>query len=252
MARRRLICFPHAGGSPYAFRGWGAGIDDCETYTVCYPGRAERIAEAPPDDLRTMAGEIADEIRSSPDDRPTAFFGHSMGAMVAFETALALGRAGIRLSHFFASGSRAPHVMVPAADPRAKWDDASVGAAILALGGTDAALLDNPAFTEIVMPYIKADFRMLAAYASRGPAVLDCPVTVLVGEDDPQVDADQAAQWRVVSRAGCAVHTVPGGHFYLADAAPFGIITRSWTPGGVSGPCTSPPAGTRDPATGCG
>ncbi|WP_354006220.1 thioesterase domain-containing protein [Streptomyces sp. NBC_00059] len=102
------------------------------------------------------------------------------------------------------------------------------------------------------MPYMKADFGMPAACADRDPAVLDCPVTVLVGEDDPQLGTDQAARWRVVSRAGFAAHTVPGGHFYLADAAPFRIITRSWTPDGAPGPCTSPPAGKRDPATGCG
>ncbi|MFC8227808.1 thioesterase II family protein [Streptomyces sp. NPDC057287] len=247
-----MICFPHAGGSPFAFRGWGNGIDDCEVYTVCYPGRADRIAEAPPQDLRALAGEIAEEIRSSADDRPTAFFGHSMGAAVAFETALALGRDTIGLSHFFASAARAPHLMVPAADPRRRWDDASVRAAILALGGTDAGLLDDPVFAEVMMPYIKADFRMLAAYAGGEPALLDCPVTVLVGEDDPRFTADQAAHWGVTSRAGFAVHTVPGGHFYLADAPPFGVITRSWGSGGATGPGTSLSAGRPDPATGCG
>lgn len=251
-ARRRLICFPHAGGSPYAFRGWGRGIDDCEVHTVCYPGRAERITETPPHDLRAVAEETADGIRSSGDDRPTALFGHSMGAMVAFETALALQRAGVGISHFFASGSRAPHLMVPAADPVRTWDDASVSAALVALGGTDAGLMDNPVFAEVMMPYIKADFRMLAAYERREPAPLDCPVTVLVGEDDPRVSAEQAAGWRVTSRAGFTAHTLPGGHFYLADAPPFAVIARPWTAGPVSRPGTSLPAGRPDPATGCG
>ncbi|WP_258036717.1 thioesterase II family protein [Streptomyces sp. SM10] len=157
--------------------------------------------------------------------------------------------SGTGLSHFFASGARAPHLMVPAADPDRTWDDASVRAALLALGGTDAGLLDDPVFAEVMLPYIKADFRMLAAYTRAEPALLDCPVTVLVGEDDPRVTADQAAAWGVTSRAGFSVRTVPGGHFYLADAAPFGVITRSWVPGGASAPgsCASAESRTRRP-----
>ncbi len=251
-AGRRLICFPHAGGSPYAFRGWGSGIEDCEVHTVCYPGRADRIAETPPQDLRALAEEIADEVRSRADGRPTAFFGHSMGAMVAFETALALQGSGDGPSHFFASGARGPHLMTPSADPRRTWDDASVRAALLTLGGTDAGILENPLFAELVMPYVKADFRMLAAYSCREEALLDCPVTVLVGADDPQVGADQAARWRETSRAGFSLHTLPGGHFYLSDAPPFDLVNRSWPPAGTPDPGTSPPAGTPGPATGCG
>ncbi|MFE3519865.1 thioesterase II family protein [Streptomyces sp. NPDC059166] len=243
LAGRRLICFPHAGGSPFAFRGWGQAVEDCEVHTVCYPGRAERISEAPPHDLRAVAEEVAAEIRGSADDRPTAFFGHSMGAAVAFETALALEGTGMALAHFFASGARAPHLMVPAADPARTWDDASVRAALLALGGTDAGLLDNPVFREVMMPYIRADFRMLAAYGPGKDARLDCPVTALVGEEDPRVTPDQAAQWHAATRAGFALHTVAGGHFYLADAAPFGFVGGPWTRGADVDPGTSLPTG---------
>src|SRR6266852_5398189 len=84
--RERLICFPHAGGSASFFRDWGNHLPESEVYGVCYPGRAERIDEPPPTDLRQLAGEIAAAVEPL-SDRPIALFGHSMGGIVALETA---------------------------------------------------------------------------------------------------------------------------------------------------------------------
>ncbi|GAX51771.1 thioesterase II family protein [Streptomyces olivochromogenes] len=250
-AERRLVCFPHAGGSPYFFRGWEKALGGVEVHAVCYPGRAERIAEPCATDLTAVARRIAEELLTASDGRPTALFGHSMGATVAFEVACALADAGVPASRLIVSGARAPHLMVP--DAAVTWDDASVARTLVELGGTDPELLRNKAFVQLVMPYIGADFRMLAAYAGSPGRQVDCPLTALVGATDPRVPRAQAAAWEESTRGPFRLHVVPGGHFYLADEPPFGIVEEALRPltAPGPGPGTTPRAGTPDRGTAC-
>ncbi|MEU6115226.1 alpha/beta fold hydrolase [Streptomyces sp. NPDC047117] len=223
-ATRRLVCFPHAGGSPYFFRTWGKALSGYEVHAVCYPGRAERIAEPPAADLASMAREIAAAMAPSAAERPTSFFGHSMGAIVAYEVACALEEAGHPIEHLFASAARAPQLLRATPDTAAAWDDEAIIGKLVELGGTDAELLHNPAFVDLVLPYIGADFRMLAGYESGRRAPLRCPVTALVGRADPQVGSDGVAAWRETTRGEFRMRTLPGDHFYLAAEPPFDII----------------------------
>ncbi|MFJ6694641.1 thioesterase II family protein [Streptomyces sp. NPDC091272] len=226
-AAERVVCFPHAGGSPYFFRSWAKALDRFEVHAVCYPGRAERIAEPPATELVAMARLIADELRPFVAERPTALFGHSMGAAVAYEVARALEADGAAVGHLFASGARAPQLM--RADPAAgtTWSDESVAATLVELGQTDAELLQNPAFMQLVMPYIAADFRMLAAYGGDVDRPLSCPVTALVGASDPRVSVEQTAAWQRSTRGPFRLRTLPGDHFYLAADPPFALIDEA-------------------------
>ncbi|KUF17216.1 thioesterase II family protein [Streptomyces silvensis] len=226
-ASARLVCFPHAGGSPYFFRSWGKALPGVEVHSVCYPGRAHRIGEEVATDLTRMAGDIARELRPLPDGRPTLFFGHSMGAAVAYEVARAWQAEGARVSHLFASAARAPHLAQGSPEQVAAMDDEAVLALLARLGGTEAELLDNPAFLELVLPYVRADFRMVAGYAGPRNAPLDCPVTALVGVEDVRVTTEQATAWREATRGAFTFLSRPGGHFYLAEDPPFAAIEET-------------------------
>ncbi|MET9554805.1 alpha/beta fold hydrolase [Streptomyces sp. NPDC006645] len=247
-AARRLICFPHAGGSPHFFRGWARAFDGVEVHTVCYPGRAERFTEPCATDLVALARSVAEELLATGDTRPTVLFGHSMGATVAFETACALSEAGAEVSALVVSGARAPQLMT--ADPAAAttWDEASVARTLVELGGTEPELLENRGFVELVMPYIGADFRMLARYAGRTNSPLTCPLTSLVGLSDPRVSRADAAAWQEATRGPFQLRTPPGEHFYLADAPPFDIVAQALRARPVSSAGTSRRAGRPDRA----
>ncbi|MFB9463157.1 thioesterase II family protein [Streptomyces cinereospinus] len=236
-AERRLVCFPHAGGSPYFFRGWSKGLHELEVHAVCYPGRAERFGEPYATELAPMAQHIAAELLTVDDPRPLALFGHSMGATVAYEVARALEAAGRTVHHLFASGARAPQLNVPDPAAATTWDEAAVVRTLIELGGTDPELLRNQGFVDLVLPYIGADFRMLAAYG-RGPAEpLACPVTALVGADDPRVTGDQTAAWREVTGGPFRLRTLPGEHFYLEQDPPYDTVARTLgAPGRHAGP----------------
>lgn len=219
-ASRNLVCFPHAGGSANFFRGWAAGRPDVEVAAVQYPGRADRLAEPCHHDLLALADEIAADVRQHL-DRPTVFFGHSMGAVVAFEV---LRRAGAGVELLVASASRAPHDPdhVTARDTR--WDEEAAIRSIVAMGQTDAELLADPRVRQLVLPYLRADFEMLQRYEYRQGQALGCDVLVVRGAADPHVPPASGELWRELTTGRFTHEELPGGHFYLAPEPPIDLF----------------------------
>lgn len=220
---RRLVCFPHAGGSAAFYRDWGRQLPGTEVHAVRYPGRAERIAEPPATDLRVLARDIADAVEPLA-DRPLLLFGHSMGAAVALETARRLQTRGAPPAHLIASGSRdAPYPEGGDEDlSEGEAEDEAVVARLLALGGTDPQLAADPEFRELVLPYVRADGELFHGYTPReGDPALCCPVTTIVGDNDP--DADRRP-WHRLTTGPHREELVSGDHFYLVPRPPFGLL----------------------------
>ncbi|MGW8378385.1 alpha/beta fold hydrolase [Streptomyces sp. ODS28] len=217
-AHARLICFPHAGGSATAFRDVAQSAPEAlEVTAVQYPGRQDRFGEPVPASLDELADRIT-EVVAGGLDRPTALFGHSMGATVAFEVARRLRAthpgAPVRL---FASARRAPHAPVSAAVTFATDEDAL--AYVRSLGGQGSTMLDDPDLRAMAVHILRADFRMLADYRCAADAPLTCPVTVVCGADDAACTPREAREWARHTVGGLSVETLPGGHFYLETAA---------------------------------
>lgn len=219
----RLVCLPHAGGSASFYRDWPAGLPELELHAVQYPGRADRIAEDPPTDLLAMAREITEEVAALA-DRPLALFGHSMGAIVAFEVARQLAERHIPVRHLFASGARAAHDPSYAPAGLADADDDAIMHSLTKLSGTHAELLDDPMLRELVLPYVRADFLMFERYGYRPGPLLDCPVTTVNGADDDHVTPARAKRWRELTTGPCTAREFPGEHFYLLPDPPFAVI----------------------------
>ncbi|MEE6259651.1 thioesterase II family protein [Plantactinospora sonchi] len=210
----RLICLPHAGGVPTAFRGWPPLLpEDVQMLAVCYPGRQDRLTEP----CITTMDEMADRLCAALlpyADRPLALFGHSMGAAIAHEVAGRLeARHEVRPVGLFLSGRPAP-----ARSNRGhlhKQDDQALVREVHALGAADVSAYDNPDLRELLLPALRADYRLIETYRPDRPPTVTTPIVGYLGDADPAYRPDDMASWADVTTAGCTVHILPGGHFYL-------------------------------------
>lgn len=225
LVRLRLVCFPHAGGSASFFRSWGTYLPETvEFAAVCYPGREDRINDPLPERMEDLTVPLAMACACLP-DVPTVFFGHSMGASVAYETAVRLERDyGMDLAALCVSGRGAPggqRRREPVPD-----DDGELARALVRMGGTEDAALLNSELRELVLPIIRADYRLTGRYdeqaAARvvgraaGPAV-SAPLVAYYGTADEDLDERSVAAWGALTRAHFTQRAMPGGHFYLRD-----------------------------------
>ncbi|MCX4639690.1 thioesterase [Streptomyces sp. RPA4-5] len=218
--RMRLVCFPHAGGAASFFRDWPQWLPaDIEVVAVCYPGREDRIAVPPVESMDALADRIAGELVPAL-DRPLAFFGHSMGASVAHEVALRIERRhGRVLSRLLVSSRSAPSRLRPSGISRES--DEVLVADVMALGGTFSAALDHPDLRELLLPAIRADYRLIDDYRPPAPLPrLGVPVTALLGDRDPHVHEADMRAWAEVTEGDFGLRVRPGDHFYLLEQAP--------------------------------
>ncbi|MEV7026081.1 alpha/beta fold hydrolase [Kitasatospora sp. NPDC093558] len=215
----RLVCFPHAGGSASFFHPVSAALAaEAEVIALQYPGRQDRRLEPCVEDIATLADRITEELLTL-DDRPTVFFGHSMGAVLAFETAWRLEQKGTHApGAVIASGRRAPSTT--RTETVHQQDDNGVIAELKLLNGTNAQLLGDEEILRMAMPAIRADYRAIERYTCGTDRVLGCPVTALTGDADPRTTVAEARAWQTHTAGDFRLQVLPGGHFFLADQQP--------------------------------
>ncbi|WP_411107416.1 thioesterase II family protein [Streptomyces sp. cmx-4-9] len=212
--RLRLVCLPHAGGTASFFHSWaGAFGSEVEVLSARYPGRQDRIAEPCLDSMDELADALVEALPPLL-DRPLALFGHSMGASLAYEVALRLeARHGVRLQGLHVSSRAAPHRAAPSGVHL--LDDEAVVRYVRALGGSEAAVLDDPDLRELVLPAIRSDFRIVGTYRAASPIPVQCPVFGYVGDRDPGVGVSDMKAWSEVAPEGFVLRVLSGDHFYL-------------------------------------
>lgn len=211
----RLFCFPWAGGGALGYAPWKellAGV--AQVCPARLPGRETRAGEPPPASMDELVAALAREIAPLL-DRPYAFFGHSMGAGIAYELARALRREG-RPGPFrlFVSSARAPALRrepPPGAPPSRE----KLLADIERLEGFPREALQDARLLELALPALEADARLYWAYVSPPGEPLGVPVHVFAGTLEPNLSAADLERWREATTAECTVERLPGGHFYL-------------------------------------
>ena len=247
--RFRLFCFPFAGGGSAIFRTWSAALDKAiEVVAIEPPGRLGRIEERPISDVDEFVDKLVFEMRGLL-DRPFAFFGHCLGGLTMYETARRLIHSTKhRPCHLFVSGARPPdqiddsgpfeerltrdlmnlaefRINVP---PFAQPDD--IFSQIIRRFNIQATdqMLDNPELRGIMLPVIRAEFRMASNYEYESEPPWDIPITCFAAQDDPYVSRRHALAWGYFTDARLQVHIREGAHFAVVDDAAFiqSVINR--------------------------
>ena len=213
--RFRLFCFPYAGGGASIFRTWPQRLPrDIEVCAIQLPGREERLAEPLFDRLASLIDVLVNVLHPYM-DLPFAFFGHSLGSVVAFELTRRLRRQKASCPlQLFVSGSRAPQILDPD-PPLHQLPDAEFIEELRRFNGTPLAVLDNPELMELLLPLLRSDMRLLETYGYDHEAPLDCPISAFGGLADKEVSRDELAAWRDQTRSRFRMQIFPGDHFFL-------------------------------------
>lgn len=213
-AKARLVCLPHAGGAASYFHPLSRLLESSsiDVVVVQYPGRQDRSAEPLVGDITAMAEHVTDALRGWTDE-PLAFFGHSMGATVAFETARRMEAMGVGVTSLFVSARPAPSI-----PPSRKFDihnEEALVADVVSLDSAAAELLQDPDIRAMALPAIRNDYSAVATYRYLPGRDVTCPIVALLGNADPRVTHEEAQAWSKHTTGAFELRSFSGGHFYL-------------------------------------
>jgi medium-chain acyl-[acyl-carrier-protein] hydrolase len=219
-ARLRLFCFSYAGGGAVVYRPWALAMPaEIEVAAALLPGRESRLREPPVRSMSDLMSALVPAIEPQL-DRPFAFFGHSMGAVVAHELARVLQqRGGPVPQRLLLSGRRAPHL--PERDPPMHHlgDDAFVAEIQRRYNGIPAEVLQYPELLELLLPSLRADMSVIETHrlqaAGQAPVPFSGPISVFGGRDDPRATPGELEVWQAHTSEPLVMRQFAGGHFYF-------------------------------------
>lgn len=213
----RLFCFPYAGGGAAIYRSWGGILPKpVEVCAAQLPGRGTRMREPAVSDLGALVRALADALENDL-DRPFAFFGHSMGALICFELARHLRERGApQPVHLFVSGRRAPQLP---STQRVIHDlpEPEFVEELRRLQGTPPEVLEHPELMQLLSPLLRADFSLAETYAYAPGPPLDCPVSAFGGLQDEEVGREELEGWKEQTTGRFKLRMMPGNHFFLDE-----------------------------------
>lgn len=208
----RLVCFPYSGGAAATYRAWAAALPaDFQLLAVQYPGHADRITAAPAGSIAEMGSSVAEELARL-DPARCALFGHSLGAVVAYETAKALQGKGTPADCLFVSGAAAPSQAGGGTTHRVS--DGELWSALKDLGGIEADVAENAELRELLLPVLRSDITLHETYRpAPHTEPLHCQVRCYYNTEDPLVDSARLVAWAAVGTGRFGLRAWPGGHF---------------------------------------
>jgi medium-chain acyl-[acyl-carrier-protein] hydrolase len=215
-AKSRLFFFPYAGGGPTVFTKWCADLPShIEGIVVHYPGRGSRFNEPVIKDMPRMVTELSQAIQPLL-DLPFAFFGHSMGGLIAFELARKLRVQQLPMpNHLFVSACGAPHL--PDANPKIhQLPDEKFLNELDQLNGIPAEL-KNPEAMSLLLPIVRADFQLAETYEYHPDEPFDFPISAFGALDDPRVNRERIEAWSIHTKAKFVSQFFPGNHFFINE-----------------------------------
>lgn len=227
-SRLRLFCFPWAGGGTLSYRAWRETLSPlAHVVPVRLPGRESRASEPPVERMEILVGRLLEAIGPYTVG-PFAFFGHSMGAGLAFELTRALRRARLPLPRsLHVSGARAPRYRLnyqPGPEPAMR----DFIEELRRLEGFPPSILNNPELMKLALPALLSDARLYRNYSYSVEPALAVPIVAYGGDADPNVTSEHLEAWREETTTTFQRYEFPGGHFYLESTrAPLLKVLRA-------------------------
>jgi medium-chain acyl-[acyl-carrier-protein] hydrolase len=209
----QLFCLPHAGGNSVHFRGWSWLAPYARVVPVDLPGHGTRLGEPLVEDWDRLVADLTETIAAQVDG-PYALFGHSLGALLAFDIGHRLLGRGQAPALLAAAGRNGPSAR-PAYRPVHQLPDQQFIGALRKLGGMPDALLTQPELLRMFLPVLRADLRLAERYTRPEVAALPVPVMAFAGEDDPMTDDLGVLAWKQETTGTCELVFLKGGHFFL-------------------------------------
>lgn len=208
----RLFCFPYAGGGDSIFHLWQQSLSNTiEVCPVQLPGRAARIAEPPWTDMDQLLRALGRALTPYL-DKPFALFGHSMGALIAFNLARHLRReCDAQPIHLFVSGRCSPQTMKEPVD----FKLAELPKMLRRYNGTPEEALEDPELMELVLPVLRADLALCRSYVYTSEPPFSSSITAFGGLQDYGVPRDCLEGWSEHTTGSFVVRMLPGDHFFL-------------------------------------
>lgn len=214
----RLLCFHHAGGAASAFTDWqrrlGPGVT---VLPVQLPGRERRAAEPRFTSVQELAADLDESLDPLLDKEPFAFYGHSMGAIVAYHLTLRRAEHGRSLpTRLMVGAYPPPHILAPITRALDMTDE-ELAHWLIDLGGMSEQLMRYPEWVRAALALLRDDLRVCQSHRVPG-APLPCPIDVFAGESDPLLPYGAVGGWARHTSVECEVHAIPGGHFFPQES----------------------------------
>jgi surfactin synthase thioesterase subunit len=212
----RLYMLPYAGGNAGMYADWGKAIKNTSVVGIQYPGRGSRFMEPCLDDANTMSKKLAQMIERE-DEHYFFVFGYSMGAILAFETLVALKPSmRQRCLGLFVAARAAPDYQ-STITPMHTLNDLEFIDRLQQLGGVPIEILEDLELMDLLMPMLRSDFRLAESYALAHNTKLPIPITALYGETDPYANKVSSMRWSRFTSEKFQQIALPGGHFFINE-----------------------------------
>ena len=211
----RLYCFSHAGGGATSFHSWSGVLPrPIQVCPVLLPGRETRTAEAPFTRIDELLDAVSREL--TPElDSPYAVFGHSMGALIAFEWIRRVQNQNRPLpAWLFLSGRSAPQAQPDLPPIHGLPDNEFLAELMVRYEGVSQQLLQDPELIAFYLPILRADLSLVESYRFEPGEQLDCPIAAFAGIGDPSVNWNRMFAWKAHTTRRFTIQFFPGGHFY--------------------------------------
>jgi surfactin synthase thioesterase subunit len=218
-----IYAIPYAGGHSMVYRNLKLLLDPSVNFIALeMPGRGKRVQEPLLYDMELLADDLFNQIKDNLSDNNYAIFGHSMGALLAYLTAVKIKESSYPLPmHLFCSGHGAPSVKkidLLTDEPKHKLPTDKFWNYIDSLGALPPELKDHSELMDYFEPIIRADIRALESYEyKKTESSLDIPISVFYGLSDKDTPVDGVLPWQLESKHGVTFYPLPGGHFGIFD-----------------------------------